>query len=192
MNYKTEAYQLEDFIREMTDIVEKTDSEADRVSKAEHLVGKLIRSISWLTEDKRKPSNEGYARYSLYVDPQDRFEVLVLVWQPGHKTSLHDHDGTWGVEGIVSGQVRVTNYIQEGNVSKNVVRLRHTGSIVVQEQDTGTLLPPADCHTLEVEGDQPAITIHVYGKQLCHFKVFEPTGEKELYNAKVSYVKYSG
>ena len=28
------------------------------------------------------------------------FEVLALVWKDGQSTPLHDHDGTWGVEGV--------------------------------------------------------------------------------------------
>ncbi len=33
-------------------------------------------------------------------DPLKRFEVLALVWKDGQSTPLHDHDGTWGVEGV--------------------------------------------------------------------------------------------
>lgn len=41
-----------------------------------------------------------YARHLLYEDPLKRFEVLALVWKDGQSTPLHDHDGTWGVEGV--------------------------------------------------------------------------------------------
>jgi predicted metal-dependent enzyme (double-stranded beta helix superfamily) len=188
MVHQTKEYNLADFVRDMTAVVECSESDDKRVSEAERLIGKLVLSDSWLPEEKRRPSDMGYARHPLYCDPEDRFEVMALVWKPGQRTTLHDHDGTWGAEGVIEGQIKVTNYRQMEEVSSNVVRLQHTGTVIVNQQTTGKLLPPADCHILEAAGDQIAITVHVYGKQLRKFRVFKPLTEEGTYFAQEYHV----
>ncbi|MFJ8260837.1 cysteine dioxygenase [Rummeliibacillus sp. NPDC094406] len=191
MDCKNE-YDFKNFVHDMTVMVEQIQNEDECVVEAEKLVGKLIQSQSWLPAEKRRPSDEGYSRHPLYCDPKDRFEVIALVWKPGQKTTLHDHDDTWGAEGVVAGQVKVTNYIRLEELSGGkIVKLQHTDSIVINEQNTGKLLPPADCHILEGVGDKPAITIHVYGKQLRKFRVFSPLEEEGLYLAEEKQIEYS-
>lgn len=191
MDYSKE-YDFKNFVHDMTVLVERSQDDNECVVEAERLVGKLIQSHSWLPAEKRRPSEEGYSRHPLYCDPEDRFEVIALVWMPGQKTNLHDHDDTWGAEGVVVGQVKVTNYVRLEELSGGkIVKLQHTDSIVVKEQKTGKLLPPADCHTLEGVGDKPAITIHVYGKQLRKFRIFTPLDQEGLYLAEEKHVEYS-
>lgn len=188
----TNEYDFKNFVQDMTVMVERSQNDNECVVEAERLVGKLIQSQSWLPSEKRRPSEEGYSRYLLYCDPKDRFEVIALVWKPGQKTTLHDHDDSWGAEGVVAGKVKVTNYIRLEELSGgNIVKLQHTDTIIVNEQNTGKLLPPADCHILEGVGNKPAITIHVYGKQLRKFRVFTPLDEEGLYLAKEKRVEYS-
>lgn len=189
MELYKEISNLNDFVHKLTKVVERTKNDAEKVVLAEQLLGKLVQSDSWLPVEKRKANNERYARHLLYQDPQDRFEVIVLVWKPGQQTYLHDHDGTWGVEGVLIGRIKVMNFLQAGCLSKNIVKLHFTGSETVNEQGTGQLLPPADCHILEAEGDQIAITVHVYGKQLRKFRVFEPL-EEDLYYAREHHASY--
>ncbi|MBM7644620.1 putative metal-dependent enzyme (double-stranded beta helix superfamily) [Scopulibacillus daqui] len=186
-----DQYELTDFVKDMTAAVETEQDDAALVSKAEHLVGKLIQNKSWFPSEKIAPNRDHYARYSLYVDPLDRFEVLALVWAPGQSTPLHDHDGTWGVEGVFNGRIKVTNYLQSEKISEDVVKLRYSGTMTVGEHSTGQLLPPADCHILEAADDQSAITIHVYGKQLNKFKIFQPLNDKGAFKAYDHEVGYT-
>ncbi|UOQ93154.1 cysteine dioxygenase family protein [Halobacillus shinanisalinarum] len=173
-----QQYELSDFISEMTKVVEETTESAERVREAERLLCKLIRTKSWLSQEKLQTENSQYARHSLYRDPKNQFEVLALIWEPGQCTPLHDHDGTWGVEGVVSGRMRVKNYVQLESFSDHTAKLCYAGAMTVNEQSTGELLPPADCHILEPHGDETTVTIHVYGKQLRKFRVFEAPDEK--------------
>ncbi|MFC9598804.1 cysteine dioxygenase [Peribacillus butanolivorans] len=191
MTKQTKDYTLIDFIRDMTWVIEKTESNAVRVEEAERLLGELLRTTSWFPPEKRKPSSEGYARHSLYCDPHDRFEIMALVWKPGQKTSLHDHDGTWGAEGVVAGKIKVTNYLRVEEISENLVKLQQTDTLIVNQQMTCKLLPPADCHILETEGDQTVITIHVYGKQLRKFRVFKPLQKEGIFSAHDYNVGYT-
>jgi len=185
------SYDLTDFIREMTAVVEMYSEAVVRASEAEKLVGKLVYSKSWLPPNKQIPDSNHYARYSLYLDPQDRFELIALVWLPGQVTFLHDHDGTWGVEGVLCGRMKVTNFLQIEKHSNDIVKLFHTGTMTVGAQSTSQLLPPADCHILEAAGEQPTITIHVYGRKLCKFRVFKQIEIENLYATHLHEVDYT-
>lgn len=183
--------EFTDFIEKLAFLIDHSANDAERVMGAEDLVKELIRgACSWLTPDKRQPSDEHYARHSLYRDPQDRFELLALVWKPGQCTSLHDHDGTWGVEAVLEGQIEVTNYFIVEEHADQTVRLAHTGAFTIGRLSTGRILPPADCHILKAHGDETAITLHVYGKQLRKFKVFEQSEDSDLYVVRDYYVDY--
>lgn len=183
-------YSFDEFIREMTEAVERAKTDEEKVTLAEPLLGKLVQSASWLPPEKQTPNDKGYARHSLYHDPHDRFEVIALVWQPGQRTPLHDHDGTWGVEGVLCGQIKATNYLQVGRISDDTVKLRYTDTVIINEQATGQLLPPADCHILEVEGLQTAITVHVYGKKLQKFLIFDKSSNEDVYVTHEHHVNY--
>ncbi|ASK62317.1 cysteine dioxygenase [Virgibacillus phasianinus] len=191
MGNQVKHYDLDDFVREMTAVVEQSERDDDLVDEAEDLVGKLISDTSWLPVEKMEPDADHYARHSLYWDPQDRFEVLALVWSPGQATPIHDHDGTWGVEGVAAGRMKVTNFLKMEDVSDDVVKLRNSGVMTFNQQSTGQLLPPADCHILEQQGDKPTITIHVYGKQLRKFKIFDPLEEEETFKVRKHIVAYT-
>jgi 3-mercaptopropionate dioxygenase len=185
------SLDLSDFIREMTKVIDHTKNHATRVKEAEHLLSQLIRSKTWLSQEKFETGESGYARHSLYRDTNDQFEVLALVWNPGQRTPLHDHDGTWGVEGVISGRMKVMNYVQLDSFPDRTVKLCYAGAMTLNEQSTGELLPPADCHILEAL--EPTITIHVYGKRLRKFRIFDPVpnAEKGLYTFRENPVGYT-
>lgn len=193
MNYslnESSGYGFDNFVAELSLIVDQGLNDDERVIKVESLVKKLIRGgYSWLTSEHQQPSDRQYARHSLHRDSFDRFEILALVWKPGQATAVHDHDGTWGVEAVLKGQMEVTNYLVVKQNSDNTVKLALTGAFSIGRMSTGRLLPPADCHLLKAEGDEIAITLHVYGKQLRKFKVFEPLHEDALYKVCDYYVE---
>lgn len=172
------------FVDAMSAMVRACQVESEQVERTLPLLRELVRDASWLRPEWTVPSAEQYARYPVYQDPEGRFEVLVLVWLPGQGTLLHDHDGTWGAEGVVRGTVTITNYRQEGEAGPDLVRLTELGTEEIRAGETGQLLPPADCHIVANRGQETAITVHVYGKPLRQFRVFEPTEEPGLYRAQ--------
>lgn len=181
-----------EFINNLTKTIETNTEEESLVKEAERLMGQLIDDCSWLPEEACKTDQKHYARHSLYHDPKDRFEIIALAWLPGQKTPIHDHDGTWGVEGVVCGRMKVTNFLRISQPAEDIIQLRQCGTMTFGQHSTGQLLPPSDCHILEATGDQTVITIHVYGKQLRQFKIFEPiAGKKETYRVRDKYVQYT-
>ena len=53
---------------------------------------------------------DGYARRLLHRNDDLGYTAVVMTWGPGQRTPLHDHAGIWCVEGVVSGQMDVTQF----------------------------------------------------------------------------------
>ncbi|HEQ3528391.1 TPA: cysteine dioxygenase family protein [Bacillus cereus] len=179
------------FIKGVTDLMENGLFEEEIVCGIEKLLEELLEKKTWLPLEKQKANLTQYARHLLYEDPLKRFEVLALVWKDGQSTPLHDHDGTWGVEGVFSGRIMVQNFIQTKQLGNSLVYLTHTGNLYLGEGETDKVIPPADCHILEISGNESVITIHVYGKRLEKFKVYIPTEEKNVYMCETKYISYN-
>ncbi|MBD8075836.1 cysteine dioxygenase family protein [Bacillus cereus] len=179
------------FIKGVTDLMENGLFEEEIVCGIEKLLEELLEKKTWLPLDKQKANLTQYARHLLYEDPLKRFEVLALVWKDGQSTPLHDHDGTWGVEGVFSGKIMVQNFIQTKQLGNSLVYLTHTGNLYLGEGETDKVIPPADCHILEISKNESVITIHVYGKRLEKFKVYIPTEEKNVYMCETKYISYN-
>ncbi|WP_368935900.1 cysteine dioxygenase [Bacillus sp. SH8-8] len=179
------------FIKGVTDLMENGLFEEEIVCGIEKLLEELLEKKTWLPLDKQKANWTQYARHLLYEDPLKRFEVLALVWKDGQSTPLHDHDGTWGVEGVFSGRIMVQNFIQTKQLGNSLVYLTHTGNLYLGEGETDKVIPPADCHILEISKNESVITIHVYGKRLEKFKVYIPTEEKNVYMCETKYISYN-
>ncbi len=107
-------------------------------------------------------------RYMLYKDPKFGFVVMMLVWGKGDKTPIHAH-GTWGVEAVIKNSLQITNYTYCQNDPKQ------TGVVVLHAGEVAYVLPPdEDVHVVAQSGELPAISVHIYGKELTENIVFSP------------------
>jgi predicted metal-dependent enzyme (double-stranded beta helix superfamily) len=115
-----------------------------------------------------------YARRLLYQDPANRYTAVVMTWGPGQGTAVHDHGGLWCVEGVVEGQMRVTQYdVQPDGDAFRVAAVGQPLSAGVGS--AGRLIPPTDYHVLaNARPDGPSVTLHVYGGNLDGCRVFTP------------------
>jgi predicted metal-dependent enzyme (double-stranded beta helix superfamily) len=122
------------------------------------------------------PRTDCYARRLLYQDPADRFTAVVMTWGPGQGTPVHDHGGLWCVEGVVEGQMQVTQYDvrpDDGAFSVTAVG----APIAAGVGSAGRLIPPTDYHVLaNAQPDATSVTLHVYGGNLTGCRIFTPDG----------------
>lgn len=125
----------------------------------------------------RVARSDTYARRLLHRDPDGRYTVVVMTWGPGQKTALHDHAGIWCVECVVDGQMEVTQYdlvSQDGDAYRFAEQIR----VAAERGSAGCLIPPFEYHTLANASSQStSITLHVYGGEMDHCHVFEPTAD---------------
>lgn len=155
--------------------------EKDVAAIAQHvkqvLQDTLRRNRLELPEQYRSARADTYARRLLHRDPDGRYTVVVMTWGPGQKTALHDHAGIWCVECVVDGQMEVTQYdlvSQEGDT----YRFAQQSRVAAERGSAGCLIPPFEYHTLaNASPSSTSITLHVYGGEMDHCHVFEPTAD---------------
>lgn len=120
------------------------------------------------------PAPDRYARRLLHRDPAGRYTVVIMVWDRGQGTPLHDHSGMWCVESVYQGRIRVTSYDLEGTLDEDPLRFAAESVILAGRGESGHLIPPFEYHTLENAEDTPAVTIHVYGGEMTTCSAFFP------------------
>jgi predicted metal-dependent enzyme (double-stranded beta helix superfamily) len=130
-----------------------------------------------LPAELRRPSPDSYARRLVYASPDLGYTVLAMVWGPGQGTPLHDHAGLWCVEGVVDGQIEVTQYRLLERDGRRC-RFQRQETTTAGIGSAGRLIPPFDFHTIaNARGGAPSLTVHVYGGEMDHCSIFEPRGE---------------
>jgi 3-mercaptopropionate dioxygenase len=127
------------------------------------------------------PSSDRYARRLLHKDPASRFSVVVMVWDAGQGTPIHDHCGMWCVECVVLGRIRVSQYDMVPFTRGPLVEFREAGQITAGIGEAGALIPPFDYHKIENVYDSKAATIHVYGGEMTSCTAFYPDSGRYRY-----------
>jgi predicted metal-dependent enzyme (double-stranded beta helix superfamily) len=128
-----------------------------------------------LPERFHRVRTDGYARRLLHRNDDLGYTAVVMTWGPGQRTPLHDHAGIWCVEGVVSGQMDVTQFdlVDE---SGEGFRFEARGCVQASVGSAGCLIPPFEYHILANALSTPSITLHVYGGEMTTCHVFEPAG----------------
>lgn len=111
-------------------------------------------------------SDSCYARHLIYRHPGNGFCLVAMVWGPGQGTAIHDHGGTWCVEGCVQGKLAITSYRMLGDQAAERVQFEQEERIEVGLGAVGCLIPPFEHHRIHNPFDEVAITLHVYGEEL--------------------------
>ena len=120
------------------------------------------------------PRLDAYARRLLHRDPRGRYSAIVMTWGPGQGTAVHDHGGLWCVEGVVDGEIAVTQYLVRQDTD-GYYQVTPIGSLLAGTGSAGCLIPPTDHHVLaNARPSRASVTLHIYGGDLDDCKVFLP------------------
>jgi predicted metal-dependent enzyme (double-stranded beta helix superfamily) len=180
---------LTELVARLDAAVEAGSAEAITARVKRDLEDILGRAALVLPDRFHAARSDTYARRLLYRDPADRFTAVVMTWGPGQGTPVHDHGGLWCVEGVVEGQMSVTQY----NVHAEGERFRVTPIGTPLSAGVGTagrLIPPTDYHVLaNSHPDRTSITLHVYGGDLNGCRIFQPV-EDGLYQQSMRVLSY--
>jgi len=137
------------------------------------------------------PRADSYARRLLHRDPQGRYTAIVMTWGPGQGTAVHDHGGLWCVEGVVDGEIAVTQYLVQQEAD-GFYRVTPIGSLLAGTGSAGCLIPPTDHHVLaNARPARASITLHVYGGDLDDCKVFLPATPDGRYAEATRMLSYA-
>ncbi len=153
---------LRDFVAGMTRLVERARDEPTLLAEGRKLLAALIADDAWLPEAFSRPDPATYRQYLLYCDPLERFSVVSFVWEPGHRTPIHDHT-VWGLVGVLRGAESCREYAPDGE--RIVARgLEHTMTAGMIEAVSPTV---GDWHVVaNALADRTAVSIHVYGANI--------------------------
>jgi predicted metal-dependent enzyme (double-stranded beta helix superfamily) len=129
-----------------------------------------------LPEEVVRPVPGHYARRLIHRSAEHGYVVVAMVWGPGQATPLHDHAGTWCVEGVYQGQIAVTQFDLEASDGDRC-RFRRLDTERTGVGSAGSLIPPFEYHSIANAQDDPSVTLHVYGGEMTRCTAFEPLGE---------------
>ncbi|HWI19940.1 MAG TPA: cysteine dioxygenase family protein [Vicinamibacterales bacterium] len=165
---------LSELITRLDRSVEAGTSEAITAAVKKDLEYLLGERLLALPESFVQPRPDAYARRLLHRDPDGRYSAIVMTWGPGQGTAVHDHGGLWCVEGVVDGEIAVTQYLVQQEPD-GYYRVTPIGSLLAGTGSAGCLIPPTDHHVLaNARPTRASITLHIYGGDLDDCKVFLP------------------
>jgi predicted metal-dependent enzyme (double-stranded beta helix superfamily) len=121
-----------------------------------------------------EPTPDRYARRLLHKDPAGRYSVVIMVWDRGQGTPLHDHAGAWCVECVYRGRIRIESYDRTSPVEIEPIRFEAAGVLFAGPAEAGHLIPPHEYHRIENAETTPAVTIHVYSGEMTWCNAFQP------------------
>lgn len=118
-----------------------------------------------------------YARRLIHRDDHLKFTIMAMTWGPNQATPIHDHDGLWCVEAVWHGQIEVVQYELMQDLGDRV-HFEPRTTMRAGPGSAGSLIPPHEYHTIaNPQGQQTAVTMHIYADALERCCVFEPLGE---------------
>ncbi|HVB37136.1 MAG TPA: cysteine dioxygenase family protein [Vicinamibacterales bacterium] len=142
-----------------------------------------------LPERFRQARPDGYARRLLHRDPDGRYTAVVMTWDVGQGTPLHDHAGIWCVEGVVEGRMVVRQFDLVDD-TPGACRFVARDAVSATVGTAGCLIPPFEYHTLaNASTAGPSITLHIYGGEMdrCHIFAPRPDGCYERQTKELGY-----
>jgi predicted metal-dependent enzyme (double-stranded beta helix superfamily) len=124
--------------------------------------------------DKRLPGR--YRRHQVESDERYGFTIVVLLWEPGACTPIHDH-GTWCVFGVLQGGLEVTSYDVVADDGAGPLHLAEAArehfaaGLIGDNREPGT-----EVHRVRNTGTERSISVHAYGKDLTQRTLFDGRG----------------
>jgi len=171
------ASRVDALIRRLDEAVANADANAVCSGVKRVLIETIAAGADFLDPSYLRTAPDRYARRLLHRDPAGRYSVVVMVWDRGQGTPLHDHAGQWCVECVYQGRIRVTSFLLEGDAGAGTARFTPESIVLAGAGEAGHLIPPFEYHVLENAGDVPAVTIHVYSEEMTWCHAFFPEGD---------------
>lgn len=129
-----------------------------------HELRTLLGREGWLLPEQREGWPDRFRTHVIHVAPDGAFSIVVVVWQPGQTTPIHDHV-SWCVVGVYEGEEEEVGYrLYEDDGGQFLVE--HEVEVARPGQVTTLLPPDEDIHRVTNVGTGKAISIHIYGADI--------------------------
>lgn len=123
-----------------------------------------------------------YPRYALTPDDCP-LQVILILWPPGTKSSIHAHENNYGIVGVYEGRIAETKYELQGRSDLGVALTKLEPKVFAA--GTATLIRPNDqeqIHRVESPTEVLAATIDVFFGRFEEIEIYAPTDTKGVYN----------
>lgn len=152
---------VQNFVGMVAEIVARGGGEREVTDQiVPHLRELTVLGADIVPERMRRPREDTYAMYPLYVAPDASFCVASAVWGLGQVTPIHDH-GIWGVIGILDGVEDEARYARPDTSGTAPTllerRLLQPGDVEV------CCTSDQDVHKVACASSTPTVALHVYG-----------------------------
>ncbi len=164
MSLTTSSPVLVSLVDSIREVVHSGTDDGEVARRVAELLQPCLSASSFLTEAQREPDPDHYRQHVLHVEDDGSFSIVALVWLPGQETPIHDHV-SWCVVGVHEGQEYETLYEVERD-PQGQSKLVETGRSVNPPGSTAALTPPGDIHKVVNNGEQLAISLHIYGADI--------------------------
>ena len=115
-------------------------------------------------------STEKYTRNCIEIN--DRFELILLCWEPGQKTPIHDHGGEECWVYFVNSEFEEIIYEKVGSALREKTTLAVVpGSVTFMSDFMGV-------HSLHNTGGQRGFSVHLYAKPITSCNIFNVDSAK--------------
>ena len=186
----TAQTKVSDLIRRLDQAVETDDAESLCRNVKRVLTDVVNSGEEFLDAPFLAPAPDRYARRLLHRDPDGRYSVVIMVWDRAQGTPLHDHAGTWCVECVYRGRIRVTSFDLETEADAERLQFTPETVVLAGKGEAGHLIPPFEYHMIENPDESPSVTIHVYGGEMTQCNAFFPV-EGGGYRREVRTLSYT-
>jgi predicted metal-dependent enzyme (double-stranded beta helix superfamily) len=149
------------YVAAVEDILAGGVDEADVPVRVAAALAPLAAVRDLLEPAQRMGDPQSYARHTLYADPEGRFTVLAIVWQPGQTSCVHGHSA-WCAVAVHEGRPSVALYDYEQGYGALPGREICCAPGYVTWVHPGVQQP----HRLFNADSRVAITLHTYGRDL--------------------------
>jgi predicted metal-dependent enzyme (double-stranded beta helix superfamily) len=158
-------YSLRDFALDTENAVREIGNESSVMRVLKPKLEALITGPRPIPPSVFLPREDRFAMNLIYKPKDESFSIVGAVWKPGQTTPIHDHL-TWAMVGTYSGQEReaIFRRLDDGS-DPETARLERVSE---RNNPRGhvTVLGSSGIHRVDNLGSEPALSVHVYGRDI--------------------------
>ena len=143
---------------------------------------RLLRSIKLQPNDFEAYSYWLADRYTRNcIIDTEKFQLMLLCWEEGHKTPIHDHDGEECWVKVIEGELK--EIIYKNNEKDELVAVK---SSISKANQVTYMKDFMGFHSLENVSNTRSMTLHLYAKPIRKCNIFNENS-KAFEETKLSY-----
>jgi cysteine dioxygenase len=120
------------------------------------------------------------------IAENDDFELILICWEKGQATAIHDHGGEECWVYFVEGEFRENIYTEEKEGELNVVK-----TSIAKPGDVAYMIDFMGYHNLENQSNKRSMSLHLYAKPIKNCNVYD-SKKNEFVRKEMSYDTIEG